>query len=261
MAALGSSFASGPGIPPFAQRRAGRSERNYAHLTAAALGASLIDASVSGATTETILTAAQGTGRGRFAPQIESINSADELDLVTITVGGNDLGYVGSMLQTAFTAWMSSRPVARLLLRHRVGDPIESVTPQRVAAAAAGLIAVVEEAARRAPHARILLVDYLTIIGPLTEPSRTAPFTVDELAGFRAVGAELTSAFETAARESVAEFIPMAALSTDHAVGSADPWVTGFTFGVRARDGAPFHPNAAGMQAVSTAILQHLSHG
>jgi hypothetical protein len=42
--ALGSSFASGPGIDPILDARCGRSGSNYAHLVAARLGYELVDA-------------------------------------------------------------------------------------------------------------------------------------------------------------------------------------------------------------------------
>lgn len=51
VAALGSSFAAGPGVAPIVDRRANRSGRNYAHLVAERLGARLTDLTVSGATT------------------------------------------------------------------------------------------------------------------------------------------------------------------------------------------------------------------
>src|SRR3954470_1574461 len=54
IAALGSSYAAGPGIEPVADRRAHRSARNYPQLLAERLGAALTDLTVSGATTETI---------------------------------------------------------------------------------------------------------------------------------------------------------------------------------------------------------------
>ncbi len=93
MVALGSSFAAGPGIEPVVDRAAGRSGRNYAHLVATRLGASLVDATVSGATTETVLRARQRVGLRTFPPQIELVTA--DADLVTVTAGGNDLGYLG----------------------------------------------------------------------------------------------------------------------------------------------------------------------
>ena len=59
MVSLGSSFAAGPGLEPIVNRPAMRSQHNYAHLVANQLGATLVDATVAGATTATILQKAQ----------------------------------------------------------------------------------------------------------------------------------------------------------------------------------------------------------
>ena len=76
-AALGSSFAAGPGIPPIANADAGRSARNYPHLLAQRLGARLTDLTVSGATTATILDEPQLTFTGAsFPPQSGSLPRA-----------------------------------------------------------------------------------------------------------------------------------------------------------------------------------------
>jgi hypothetical protein len=71
--AMGSSMAAGPGIPPIVDRGAMRSGRNYPHQLAEALGLHLVDATVSGATTDTVLHSQQRTTRGRVAPQIDSM--------------------------------------------------------------------------------------------------------------------------------------------------------------------------------------------
>ena len=68
LAALGSSFAAGPGIEPVADRLAMRSARNYAHIVAARLGLRLTDLTVSGATTTSAIGDAVGaayTAAGR----------------------------------------------------------------------------------------------------------------------------------------------------------------------------------------------------
>src|ERR1700712_3761348 len=83
MVALGSSFAAGPYLDPVVDRAAMRSGRNYAHLVAATLDADLVDATVSGATTATILQERQRVALRVFAPQIESVHA--ETDLVTVT--------------------------------------------------------------------------------------------------------------------------------------------------------------------------------
>jgi lysophospholipase L1-like esterase len=89
--AMGSSFAAGPGLPsraPGSPRRAGRSTGNYAHLIARALGLDLHDVTFSGATTSDIL----GPSAAGRAAQLDAVTP--ETSLVTITAGGNDVGFV-----------------------------------------------------------------------------------------------------------------------------------------------------------------------
>src|SRR5580693_568311 len=88
--AMGSSFAAGPGLKPRAPgspRRAGRSAVNYAHLVADRLGLELTDVTYSGATTQDILAGAPGK-----PPQLDAVTA--DTRLVTLTAGGNDVGYV-----------------------------------------------------------------------------------------------------------------------------------------------------------------------
>src|SRR5262245_50036137 len=83
--ALGSSFASGPGVPerikdsPFPCMR---SDHDYPHQLAARRNLSLADVTCSGATTHDILDHSQFFTR----PQIQAVSA--ETELVTITIGG-----------------------------------------------------------------------------------------------------------------------------------------------------------------------------
>ena len=99
--ALGSSMAAGPGITPRADGApwpAGRSARNYPHLVASALGLDLVDVTFSGATIANVLRDSQfGT-----PPQVEALDGSETL--VTVTIGGNDVGYV-PLLFVACLPW------------------------------------------------------------------------------------------------------------------------------------------------------------
>lgn len=255
MVALGSSFAAGPGIDPQEDRAAGRSARNWPHLVAERLGAHLIDATVSGATTATVLDAPQRAGRRRSAPQIESVGP--DADLVVVTAGGNDLGYLGQVLGAALLQRLGrrrlTRPVARRL---RARSPLAPVSAEAVAAATAGLVRIVEEVRRRAPAARVVLVDYLPIFTAGTGPGRTVPFSAAEVEHFRGVAAALSSAFREAAARTGADLVPASDLPQDHGVGAPVPWV----FGLQPlrRLGSSFHPTADGMAGVAEAVVRRL---
>ena len=104
--ALGSSMAAGPGIRPGAAGApwgSGRSARNYAHLVADRLNLDLADVTFSGATTAHVLTDRQ---RGA-PPQIAALDGSESL--VTVTVGGNDVGYVPLLMAASLprsTRWV-----------------------------------------------------------------------------------------------------------------------------------------------------------
>jgi len=225
-----------------------RSARNYPHLLARQFGADLVDLTVSGATTANILSAPQTTITGReFAPQIDGLPAA--ADLVTITAGGNDLQFIGSML---FAAWSKRKPggaIARTLGQEFPGG-IRAVTDDDIASTAEGLAAIVAAAQERARQGRVVLVDYLTVVGEHTPSGDGELFTDAELDLFLRTQAALAEAYRIAADRSGAELVAVSTISTDHALGADDPWVFGFQ-PVMAKTAGSFHPNEAGMRAIA----------
>ncbi|MEU4689019.1 GDSL-type esterase/lipase family protein [Actinoplanes sp. NPDC023714] len=250
-AALGSSFASGPGIDPIVDAAAMRSANNYPHVLARALGADLTDLSVSGATTATILDQPQVTMAGaRFAPQLDGV--PPDAGLVTVTAGGNDLRYMTAMMFAGWNRVRPGGPAATMLAADLPdGPPVPSAAD--VERTAAGLAAIVTRVRARAPRARILLVDYLTVLGDDPAPE---PFG-DPL--FRDIQSALESAYVTAAARSGAELVAVSAISRGHALGSAEPWIHPFT-PTAAGAYSSLHPNAAGMAAVAAAIAWRLKN-
>lgn len=290
IAALGSSYAAGPGVPPVEDVAAMRSGANYAHLLAERLGARLTDLTVSGATTGTILDTPQTAWNGvSIPPQIDGLPA--DAELVTITAGGNDLGFIGATMAAAARAAGPDSEVAALLAamaRGSVGDaagdiadggaaessdgpsasgdgtasrgadaapalpPVPVPTDDDVDRAAAGLARVVDAVRDRAPRARVLLVDYLSLLGPGTTPE-AASVSAPDLDSLRAVQTALESAFALASERTGTELVAVSALSREHALGSAEPWVTGLIPTRRGLAGS-YHPNAAGMRAVAHAL-------
>ena len=143
--AMGSSFAAGPGLPsrvPGSPRRAGRSTGNYAHLVARALGLDLHDVTFSGATTGDIL----GPSAAGRAAQLDAVTA--ETSLVTITAGGNDVGYL-PRLTLASVPWplrVLPPVTARVAL---FGEP--SATDERFEQLGRNLAAIAGRLRDRAP--------------------------------------------------------------------------------------------------------------
>ena len=255
IAALGGSFAAGPGIEPVADPGAMRSSRNYPSLLAERLGARLVDLTVSGATTATILDVPQQSPTGaEFPPQIAGLPA--DAELVTITAGGEDLGFTGAMLAAAWTARDPESPVATML-RQAVPDGPPEPTPETIEGAADGLARIVSGARRRAPNARIVLVDHLAVVGANTATSDAVPIGAEGLAAIARIQDALRQATGIAAVRSGAELFAASAMSGGHALGDAEPWVLGF-IPDPLRTAASFHPNAAGMAAIAEGLASRL---
>jgi hypothetical protein len=100
--ALGSSFASGPGLAPITDPVCGRSEINYAQKVAEELDLNLTDVSCWFATTADLINGQTLSLFGvRRPPQIDAITR--DTRLVTVTVGGNDTNYIASLVEYGCT--------------------------------------------------------------------------------------------------------------------------------------------------------------
>ncbi|MEV6283704.1 SGNH/GDSL hydrolase family protein [Kribbella sp. NPDC051770] len=256
--ALGSSFAAGPGISPVVDKAAGRSGRNYPRLVAERLGLDLVDVTYSGATTAHLLTDRQDDA----APQIDAVGP--ETALVTVTAGGNDLEYIGAFIRGSL---MNTLAKPATLFGRRVANRIRArVSYLRDDTAydetTARLAEIVREIRDRAPSARILLVDYLAVIGPMTRPRLDVPLNEEQLPSVALMADRLAGVFAAAAEQSGAELVAVSGVSKEHAVGSAEPWTTGFSLRSPRLGGVvPYHPNEAGMRAVAEYVVRQLEDG
>jgi lysophospholipase L1-like esterase len=243
--AMGSSFAAGPGIGrrvPGSPRAAGRSSGNYAHLVARRLGLHLEDVTFSGATTRDILTAAASGRPG----QIEAVTWPTKL--VTVTGGGNDVGFAPFILLSSLPGIVRAVPVVRRRLRS-FADP--DLTEQRFQTLGENLLEIAAQVRHRVPGCTLVFVDYLTVLPPdAATPTGVLPASA---AGWgRAVARELSDVTRAAAEQSGSVFVPASVASADHHAWSAAPWTRRFHLGLRG--GAPYHPNAAGMAAVADLV-------
>ncbi|GAA4736335.1 SGNH/GDSL hydrolase family protein [Modestobacter marinus] len=253
--ALGSSFAAGPGIEPILDPGCARSGGNYPHLVAERLGYDLVDVTSGGATIDDVLTRPQALlAGGTVPPQVDAVGP--DADLVTVTVGGNDVEYLLTLLRCSSRADPEGTP---LPARAFFGTPIDPAAVHAALAVLPGRLAgLVGEVRRRAPRARVVLVDYLTVVPDRATPA--FPMSEEHRLLCADVGRRLEAATAAAARDSGAELVAASAVSRDHAVGSADPWVTGWVFGDLLGGGvAPYHPNAAGMRAVADLLTDRLT--
>jgi lysophospholipase L1-like esterase len=246
--ALGSSMAAGPGIRPSAPGApfgSGRSARNYAHLVAERRNLDLVDVTFSGATTAHVLAERQRSAE----PQIEALDGSEEL--VTITIGGNDVGYVPLLMAASLPAPLRKLPALRELFDRGARE-------QALDGIGAALHDVGAEVKRRSPRARVLFVDYLTLLPPKGDAA--APLSAEHADLGRLVGARLEEATATAAQATGCALVRAGYASRNHHGWSAEPWAVAAGLPWPWRP-APFHPNAAGMRAVADLIVKQTGEG
>jgi len=243
--ALGSSMAAGPGIGPRASGapwRAGRSARNYPHLVAERLNLDLVDVTYSGATTAHVLTEHQHGA----APQITALDGSETL--VTVTIGGNDVGYIPLLTVASLPHVVRHLPV----LGGRIGELLDRDARDRALQQVFESLCAVGKALRqRAPGARILFVDYLTVLPPAGVPAPPLSERDAELGWHVATTLERCTADAAAATD--CEVVRAGAASRDHHAWSDEPWATTPGVPLPGRP-APLHPNGAGMRAVAELV-------
>jgi lysophospholipase L1-like esterase len=249
--ALGSSMAAGPGIRPRAVGApwwSGRSARNYPHLVAERMNLELVDVTFSGATTAHVLADHQHGA----PPQITALDGSEAL--VTITIGGNDVGYVPLLMAASLPHGTRRLP----LVGGRISELLDRDTLDRALAEVFDSLCAVGRALReRAPHARVFFVDYQTMLPPAGAAS---PLSQADADVGRHVAATLERLTADAAAATGCEVVGAAAASREHHAWSAQPWTTRPARYVVSLPGrpAPLHPNATGMRAVAELVLEQL---
>jgi lysophospholipase L1-like esterase len=240
--ALGSSFAAGAGLEKLQDDSpllCARSVGGYPQRLARKLRLSIVDMSCGGAVTEHLL---QG---GQFfqGPQVRVIGR--DTQLVTITVGGNDVGYVGDL---SMLAARNSDSLFGWFVRRFWGGP-KTHEERGFDRLRAGLLQVIRDIRTRAPQARIVLATYPGIL-PKEGTCAAVGMSAEEAAEMRKVGDELAAATRSAAEQGGAILVDMHTFGAAHNACSSESWVNGWTNGGI----APFHPTAAGAEATADAI-------
>ena len=246
--ALGSSFAAGLGLgdrvagsPMISQRTINGYPQQLARLLKIA---SFTDMTSSGATVRHVLHGGQ-LGLG---PQIEALGP--DTRLVTLTGGGNDVGYVGDLTAMAY----GNRKGVIGLLVGRFWKGAKPVGERDFAGLEQNLVALFHEIRHRSPQARIVVATYPRI---LPEAGTCAKLGISEAQAetMRPVADRLAEVTRSAAVQAHAIVVDMASRSAGHDACSAEPWVNG----IKPERGAPFHPTLAGAEATALAIATALS--
>ena len=243
--ALGSSYAAGAGIGPLqpgSPVRCQRTTNNYPSLLAQRFNLQLTDVSCGGATTEDLLSASN-----ELPAQLEAVTSSTRL--VTITIGGNDINYMGALFGGSCRAGVVARPGPCPI-------PVKPDTAQ-YERLEASLSTVAREVARRAPRSQLVLVQYLTAM-PET-PCKATATTPEDAANGRAIGRQLAAITARVASANGALLLPADEMSRNHTACGEEPWSHGLHEGYDMRHGTPWHPAPAGHGAIAAELAKRLA--
>ena len=236
--AMGSSYAAGYGIQPQVPGAGscGRSELDYPHLVAAKMHLKLDDVSCGGAVTANALDTPQGSA----PPQIDAVTSKTRL--VTMTIGGNDVNYVGTAIECGqpnstcvATANPAETDAAFQALPHSLTDLIKAVRA-------------------KARSAIVVLVTYVRLVPPTACPALHYTPAATRLVA--SIGARLQGVSVTVANDDHVRLVDPYAIGAAHgpcATGT-NRWVAGLV----ATNGFEYHPTVAGHQEMAHLVEQDL---
>jgi lysophospholipase L1-like esterase len=235
---MGSSYAAGFGIQPQVPGAGscGRSELDYPHLVAARLHLDLNDVSCGGAVTANALDTPQDSA----PPQIDAVTAKTRL--VTMTIGGNDVNYVGTAIECGqpnstcvATANPAQTDAAFQALPHSLTDLIQAVRAI-------------------APSAVIVLVTYVRLVPPTACPA--LHYTPASTRLVASMGARLERVFVAVAKADHVRIVDPYTIGAEHGpcAEGANKWVAGFI----ATNGFEYHPTVAGHQEMAHLVEQEL---
>lgn len=246
---MGSSFAAGPNIAPPADNpatRCGRSAQNYAHQLARRHNLLLVDVSCGGSTTSHLL-----GPWNELAPQLDAVDANTRL--VTMTTGGNDLGYLGSLGGNScanVAAKTGTAPQRPCTVPPLPNDETYAGVEMR-------LRQIIAEVHRRAPKARLVIVDYLTILPP-TGVCAVVPLSPGQADNSRGIARRLNEITVRVAKETGTELLPASKISEGHDVCAKDAWLNGYPSPGVPVEPTFYHPRLAAMTAIADALDKHI---
>ncbi|WP_327676145.1 SGNH/GDSL hydrolase family protein [Kitasatospora sp. NBC_00458] len=266
--ALGDSYAAGAGVPGQSAGLCLRSDRNYGHLVAAALHAAAYTDVTCAAAKVKAMTQPQYDAFIRVNdPQLDAVTA--DTDLVTLGIGGNDLGISDLGIGEVIGACIAGAVVNPLgtpckdLYHHghwdwsswswRYGD---DDLADRVAAVAPQVADTLKRIRAKAPKARILVVGYPSVL-PADGSACVLrqPIAPRDIPYLNSVLGRINAMLKSASAANGATYVDTAAPTAGHDVCSDDRWIEGALPGSPA---VPFHPNATGERVMADAVLNAL---
>lgn len=250
--ALGDSYTASPktGEAEGEPVGCGRSANNYPHLVSASISpAEFVDVSCSGAVTGD-LTGSQQTKNGVNPPQLNAVTEATTL--VTLGIGGNDVGFIALAGQCA-TVHPNSSPC-----KDQLTAGGHDQLAERISATAGRVADLLGKIHGKAPKARVVVVGYPTVLPDGDGCWPTLPVGAGDVAYLRNALGKLNDALSHEAKGHGAGFADTAAPSKGHdlCTASGTRWVEGV---IPTSKAVALHPNAKGEQEIAAAVVKLVS--
>ena len=253
--ALGDSYTAAPLVLPQVGEPIGcaRSGANYPSLVARGLGiAAFRDVSCSSATTEH-MAGPQSVPLGVNPPQFDALS--DSTELVTVGIGGNDVGLVGAAVTCAELGALAPTGTA---CRDHFNSGGQDRLVAQIAATAPKIAGVVAGIRARSPRARIVVVGYPDVLprsGNGCYP--LVPLSPDDVRYFDGLIVQTNEMLAATSAAGGAEYVDTYFDSVGHDVCTLPPvrWFEGL---VPTAPAFPLHPNGLGEQSMARSVLRVL---
>jgi lysophospholipase L1-like esterase len=172
--------------------------------------------------------------------------------LVSVTIGGNDAGYVPLLMAAGLPRIVRSLPLLGGVVREML-DP--TARDRALVEIAESLKEVGRTLRQRSPRAQVLFVDYLTLLPPAG--TAAPPLSDVDVALGRRIADTLERLTGEAAADTGCAWVRVAEASREHHAWSLLPWTTKLGLPIPGRP-APLHPNAEGMRAVADLVVAQI---
>jgi lysophospholipase L1-like esterase len=259
--ALGDSYTAGPLIPlpkgnPI---DCGRSTRNYPTLVAQAIRPpEFRDVSCGSAQTEHMTEPQTGLPLGGTNPP--QFNALDPgVDLVTLGIGGNDMGF-GGIVNTCVELGLQSLGRGHPCTDHFNAGGVDEIARRLEQEVAPALAAVIDGIRQRSPNARLVVVGYPDPVPQDPGCFPVVPIARGDLPYLHQVARNLSATVEEQALEDGAEFVDLLPGSIGHDICQLPPakWYEGI---VPTSLAYPAHPNELGMKFAAREVLATIAAG
>ncbi|HVQ97227.1 MAG TPA: SGNH/GDSL hydrolase family protein [Mycobacterium sp.] len=249
--ALGDSVAAEPGVPdPAPPPGCQKSTNNYPSVLARRLKpATVTDVTCSGAISADITSRGQLTSDGTVPPQIDAVNQ--DTTLITVTIGGNDVGLAADAGQCR-AASIDSPPCVDKFVTNGVDSISAAIRAQLPVWAQ-----MIDDLRTKAPRALIIVVGYPMFIRP-GGCFAEQPILPKDADYFQSKVDELDDQERQLAADKKVDFFDTRPLSAGHDMCAApnQRYVEGF---IVANPAEPLHPNSMGAAAIGNGLADYIS--